>query len=597
MYIENSTNPDIYYIRSKDTFLKDTLKHIFLLFILLTAASAFTQEKVTFDYTGKVQKYVVPEGVTKVKVTLSGAQGGFGRWEKATLPAKYHPGKGGSVVSEYPVNPGETIYIFVGKKGEDATDYVQGKGGFNGGADGRNTGNYGPYCGGGGGGASDIRIGGSGLQNRVLVAGGGGGSGSNFPDGGDHGGDGGGLTADNGQAENSSTDISVGLGGSQLDGGSGGQWLSYLKAERGKLGKGGTAADSTSGGGGGGGYYGGGGGSWSGGGGGSSYTEAQAIDAVHEQGVHEGNGLIVIEPSCVAPNVILTGETEICHGEEITLTGKSKYGSILSWDKNIKNGKAFMPFLGDNTYTMKSDNDKECDYKIDIKVKPGKPTIVASKTAVCEGEMVTLEVQDMTGVVWDNGIKQGEAFAPPVGDNKYTVTREGECASEDEIMIKVNKVKIDGQVTQINGNQNGEVDLLLSGGSAPYTYKWSDGNIEISIEKDLNNLTEGSYEVVVTDKIGCSEKASFIIDSAPEVIEELPPGPRLTAKTSADEAFVTVSYPGSFEYKIENENGETVVTGHSENDDVVDITRLPKGKYRVSLIYKQIKQYTTFVKN
>ena len=50
-------------------------------------------------------------------------------------------------------------------------------------------------------------------------------------------------------------------------------------------------------------------------------------------------------------------------------------------------------------------------------------------------------------------------------------------------------------------------------------------------------------------------------------------------------------------YEIEDESGHTVITGHSTDSDVVDITRLKPGTYRVSLIYKQIKQYTTFVKN
>lgn len=577
--------------------MKIRFLHITFLFIAFLAIQSFAQKAKVFDYTGSIQEYTVPEGVTSIKVELFGAQGGFGRWEKQSFENKYKGGKGGMLSANYPVTPGETIYIYVGGMGDDATDYLQGKGGFNGGADGRNTGNYGPYCGGGGGGASDIRIGGKSLENRVLVAGGGGGSGSNYPDGGDHGGNGGGLRANNGLSEGLPTHESVGQGASQTEGGEGGQWRSYLRGEKGKLGLGGTAADSTSGGGGGGGYFGGGGGSWSGGGGGSSFAAAKATEVKHNIGVQEGHGKVVITPACIAPEIEVLGGTEICHGEEITLTGKSSFGAEITWSNNIVNGEPFKPFLGDNTYTMKTDNPKECPVTIDIKVKPGKPVIIASKTAVCEGEEITLDVQDMNGIVWDNGVKQGVPFAPPVGENKYKVTREGECASEDEIMIRVNKVKIDGHVTQIEGVQKGEVDVLVGGGSAPYTYRWMNGNVEISIEKDLNNLAPGTYELTVTDNIGCSETASFTIEEPPAIIDELPPGPRLTAETSPDEAFVTVSYPGAFEYKIENMAGETVITGHSVDDDVVDITRLPKGRYRVSLIYKQIKQYTTFVKN
>lgn len=89
------------------------------------------------------------------------------------------------------------------------------------------------------------------------------------------------------------------------------------------------------------------------------------------------------------------------------------------------------------------------------------------------------------------------------------------------------------------------------------------------------------------------------IDSTAQVVEEviIPSGPKLEADISTDQKFVTVSYPGAFEFKIENSESRTVLTGHAVNSDEVEITRLPPGTYRVSLIYKQIKQYTTFVKD
>ena len=110
---------------------------------------------------------------------------------------------------------------------------------------------------GGGGGASDIRIGGNGLSDRVIVAGGGGGAGMNTSGGG-----GGGLDGDVGLTGLYSWDIPGG-GGTQTSGGTG--------YSSGSLGIGGNG-EVSGGGGGGGGYYGGGGGSsGAGGGGGSSY--------------------------------------------------------------------------------------------------------------------------------------------------------------------------------------------------------------------------------------------------------------------------------------------------------------------------------------
>src|SRR5580658_449784 len=101
----------------------------------------------TFNYTGGAQDFTVPAGVTKITVVAIGAHG-------AGSPEAY----GGRVHATVPVKPGEQLVVYVGGNGSGTT------GGFNGGG----TGGSGPYGGGyGGGGASDIREGGSSLQDRI----------------------------------------------------------------------------------------------------------------------------------------------------------------------------------------------------------------------------------------------------------------------------------------------------------------------------------------------------------------------------------------------------------------------------------------------
>lgn len=143
----------------------------------------------------------------------------------------------------------------------------------------------------------------------------------------------------------------------------------------------------------------------------------------------------------------------------------------------------------------------------------------------------------------------------------------------------------------------GSIELTVSGGTAPFTYKWTDakGTI-ISSENRLNGIYGGNYNLVLTDANGCyvSEEVRVEVKSP---FSSLDVEPKIKADLSSDQKFVTVSYPGAFEYKIENMNRETVITGHSVDSDEVEITRLPPGTYRVSLIYKKIKQYTEFVKD
>ena len=119
-------------------------------------ASATTD---TFNYTGDAQTWTVPAGVTSATFDLYGARGGGFVGDSLLAP-----GLGGEATATIAVTPGDSIEVNVGGQGGSPA------GGFNGGGAGGSIA--------GGGGASDIRIGGTALADRELVAGGGGGAGS-----------------------------------------------------------------------------------------------------------------------------------------------------------------------------------------------------------------------------------------------------------------------------------------------------------------------------------------------------------------------------------------------------------------------------------
>jgi hypothetical protein len=267
------------------------------------------KSKQRFLYTGAQQSFVVPSGVTKIKVIAYGASGG-GKF----YPSNYDevPGFGGRVSADVPVRPGETLYVFVGGTAQSN------QGGFNGGGSAVNDGWP-------GGGASDVREGGTALSDRILVAGGGGGAGGagiyNYSG---QGGGGGGEVGETGGSDSNVLDGLGAPGGSQSAGGlgaAGGKSPAKKHAggsgAAGALGIGGDGGTAGSaignygfsgggGGGGGGGYYGGGGGgggagtrygvvpgTGGGGGGGSSYVERAAKKYSSRQNVRNSNGLVI----------------------------------------------------------------------------------------------------------------------------------------------------------------------------------------------------------------------------------------------------------------------------------------------------------------
>gem|GEM_PF-651062 len=238
----------------------------------------------SFSYTGGVQTWTVPVGVTYVDIQAWGASGGAGG--SSSNPG----GQGGYATGRLNVTAGQVLQIYVGGQGDsfNGSDVAL-SGGYNGGGSGGYDTSLGVQNGGSGGGATDVRISGT----KMIVAGGGGG-GSNSG----NGGDGGGLTGNAGDYFN----VSIGGGGgTQSSGGS--AYLIY-GATTGSLGQGGNGATGNfyGSGGGGGGYYGGGGGSagayhgsgWgAGGGGGSSYIGGVSCGSTSTGG-WSGNGYLTL---------------------------------------------------------------------------------------------------------------------------------------------------------------------------------------------------------------------------------------------------------------------------------------------------------------
>ena len=226
----------------------------------------------TFYPSSELQQFTVPNGVSKLSIDCVASRGYN---DNSKLG-----GNGGRVQCDLTVTAGQILYFMVG---DVPTNKI--------------TAEYN---------ASDIRIGGTELSNRIIVAGGGGNGNSYGTGGGGNGGAGGGLVGGSGDAVGFQTQAT---GGTQTEGGtasarSGGNIDGWWPATDGSIGFGGNGG-SAGGGAGGAGYYGGGGGSvydinkvgvtYSPGGGGSSYTDSTYCTNVnHTQGYNSNSGYITI---------------------------------------------------------------------------------------------------------------------------------------------------------------------------------------------------------------------------------------------------------------------------------------------------------------
>ncbi|MFE2311320.1 glycine-rich protein, partial [Streptomyces sp. NPDC059411] len=185
-------------------------------------AGVFTSSPPTCTYaTAGTDVFTVPAGVSALTVDLYGAEGGSAAGYVVPSPPNDGApgGLGGQTHATLAVTPGQTLQITRGGVGSSGTsrhgEYAR-VGGF-----GHGSGGGGAHGGGGsGGGATDLRTGGFGPAERILVAGGGGGAGNGGPL--LHGGNGGGPAGENGGDGGGPEGSGIGgTGGTQTQAGTG----------------------------------------------------------------------------------------------------------------------------------------------------------------------------------------------------------------------------------------------------------------------------------------------------------------------------------------------------------------------------------------
>jgi len=78
-------------------------------------------------------------------------------------------------------------------------------------------------------------------------------------------------------------------------------------------------------------------------------------------------------------------------------------------------------------------------------------------------------------------------------------------------------LSVNPQITQPPCNSastaavEGAVDLTVTGGTTPYTFQWEVGGVAYSTAEDISGLGTGTYDVTITDGVGCMMEASYEI--------------------------------------------------------------------------------------
>jgi PKD repeat protein len=326
-------------------------------------------------------------------------------------------------------------------------------------------------------------------------------------------------------------------------------------------------------------------------------TTATAINlaaGTHSVIVTDANGCSDTTQAIIADPVTLTVSAEITsdfNGEDVSCFGANNgiatatpAGGTAPYTYIWSNGQtgAVASNLFAGTYIVTATDANGCSATDTVLVvDPAQLTAVISNTSTvsCAGQANGSATVNVTGGVapyiysWTNGQTTQTATGLAFGIHQVTVVDANGC-SQTVFADITEPPSLTASVIFIldvtcNGGSNGAGFIDVVGGTAPYTYLWSDG----TTTEDLNGVGAGDYTVQITDASGCDTSLLLVITQptamVANIINQVNVG---CAGGATGEATIDVSggIPG---YTYLWDNGATTVTA----------TDLPAGLHSVTI--------------
>jgi hypothetical protein len=202
--------------------------------------------------------------------------------------------------------------------------------------------------------------------------------------------------------------------------------------------------------------------------------------------------------------------------------------------------------------------------------------------------------------IWSNGVTEKNLTDIVPGEYSITITDFHECTFNRSYTVEGNEpLVLDATLHYPSAEtDDGRIILTVSGGSGSYTYAWEHG-AQSSVVTDL---APGSYNVVVTDDVGCEIAESFLLDNTSVFAAEsesfsLYPNP---TNGTLNIDFLANKNRQNAEIEIFNILGEKVYTQQLKPEDEslrLSLGHLHRGIYIIRINSGETTHQARFLKN
>lgn len=223
---------------------------------------------------------------------------------------------------------------------------------------------------------------------------------------------------------------------------------------------------------------------------------------------------------------------------------------------------------GPYTVTIRDTNNCTVTRSVDIGGTRGLEIRPRVTPVSCKGAATGAVSVDIFGgsgnyaYTWSNGSTTKDQSGLTAGLYELTVTDEDGCDSSITVIISEPSQVLSASVSHTDklvcfGGMEGEARVIPNGGTAPYNYLWSTGDITSTI----SNLSAGNYNVLVTDAKGCNSQYAFVIEEPDAPITVTPTGKlSLSCHGDSDGSITATISGGEGPYELFWNNGRRTNT-------------------------------------
>lgn len=201
---------------------------------------------------------------------------------------------------------------------------------------------------------------------------------------------------------------------------------------------------------------------------------------------------------------------------ELEVTGGQAPYSIL-WD--FGSSQTSFENMGPGTYTVTVRDKVGCSTVMPVEIAdaPLFQITPAVKNISCHGKQdgsIELNLEGKgpeTTIRWDHGAEVESLFNLDAGAYGVTLTDPRGCTIRQGFSImEPSLLVLESQITDAldcENPQSGAINLAVSGGTPPFTFRWSNG----AVEQNLTQLSAGTYAVEVEDASGCTVAGQLLV--------------------------------------------------------------------------------------